>query len=108
LDENGLAKVGTHIRPGMIVVGKIAKTKRFDPADQPTSLKVQGTDFQSLNREYGSMWKDVSLYATTEMFGTVQQAYLEESPSGTIAIVELEPDAALADQLKNRASLIPG
>ena len=44
LDRSGLPKVGSLIKPGMIVVGKIAKTRSYDPERQPTALEVQGLD----------------------------------------------------------------
>lgn len=107
LDENGLPKVGTAIRPGMILVGKIGKTRRFDPKKQPTALEIQGSDFRALNTKYGAMWKDTSLYATATTAGIVQHAYLEETPCGLKAVVEIEPGTALLDRTSATASAIP-
>lgn len=45
LDESGLPKVGSHIKPGMIIVGKISKTRSYDPERQPTGPRDPGARF---------------------------------------------------------------
>lgn len=47
LEENGLAKVGIIIKPGMILIGKIGKTRAYDPTNQPNSLEVHGWPFEN-------------------------------------------------------------
>jgi DNA-directed RNA polymerase beta subunit len=42
LDANGLPKVGTRTTPGMILVGKIGKTRSFDRSRQPSALELHG------------------------------------------------------------------
>lgn len=45
LDENGLPKIGTKLRPGMIMVGKIGKAKGFHRSRKPTNLELHGLSF---------------------------------------------------------------
>lgn len=107
LGEHGLPRPGTVIHPGMIIVGKIGKTKRFDPKAQPSALEIHGMEFGELKEKYGGMWKDGSLYATEATDGVVQQAYLEETPSGQKAVVELESVFSPAETPGTKASAIP-
>jgi DNA-directed RNA polymerase beta subunit len=90
LNTNGLPKPGTRIVPGMILVGKIGKTRAFDPSRQPTSLEIQGLPFDELRSRYGSMWEDSSLYASSETSGVVKEAYLENDQGNQRAVVILD------------------
>jgi DNA-directed RNA polymerase beta subunit len=87
LTKNGLPKPGTRIVPGMIVVGKIGKSRKYDPCRQPTALEIHGLPFDELRLRYGDMWKDSSLYADSKMSGVVQESYLEASHGKERAIV---------------------
>jgi DNA-directed RNA polymerase beta subunit len=89
LDENGLPKVGVVIAPGMILVGKIGKTRQFDPNRQPNALEIHGLPVEEVRARYGHMWINTSLYASQDTAGTVQKAYFEESSTVMKAIVEL-------------------
>ena len=40
LDENGLPKKGMLVQPGMILVGKMGRTKKFDPSVKPSPLAL--------------------------------------------------------------------
>jgi DNA-directed RNA polymerase beta subunit len=93
LDESGLPKVGSHIKPGMIIVGKIARTHSYDPERQPTALEIQGLDLQTLRSAYGHMWQDRSLYADETRSGIVRDAFFESQNGSTVAVVQIEKDA---------------
>lgn len=93
LQANGLPKVGARILPGMIIVGKIGKTKKYDPVHQPTPLEIQGLPFAELTRKYGGMWKDTSLYAGPMTTYIVKDAYFESIPGKQKAVVILEENS---------------
>jgi DNA-directed RNA polymerase beta subunit len=91
LESSGLPKVGTRIRPGMILVGKIAKTRSYDPMRQPDALEIHGLDLEAVRSKYGHMWKDTSLYAREEHAGIVRDAFfLNAEGRSRVAVVELE------------------
>jgi DNA-directed RNA polymerase beta subunit len=93
LDGSGLPKVGTIIKPGMIVIGKIGKTAAYDSNKQPSALEIHGLPFEVLFSKYGNMWKDLSIYANEELSGAVKRAYFEKPGDRLRAIVELDdPD----------------
>lgn len=92
LDENGLPKPGTRIREGMILVGRIGKTRDFDPSAEPTALEVHGLPLEELRQRFGHMWKDYSHYATRDETGVVLTAHLSDTPSPRTAIIELTGD----------------
>jgi DNA-directed RNA polymerase beta subunit len=93
LDESGLPKVGAQIKPGMLVVGKIAKTRSYNPERQPTALEIHGLDFQTLGSAYGQMWQNTSLYADEATSGVVREAFFECRDGCTVAVVQIEKDA---------------
>jgi DNA-directed RNA polymerase beta subunit len=90
--EDGLPKIGARITPGMVLVGKIGKSRYFDPNHEPTALDVHSLPFEELKSRYGSMWKDTSLYADTHIKGIVKEAYFEVSNGRKKAVVVLERD----------------
>lgn len=92
LNTNGLPKVGTRIVPGMIVVGKIGKTRNYDASKQPTALEIHGLSIEELRSRYGNMWRDSSLYADVQTTGVVREAYLEDDGSQRRAVVVLEQE----------------
>ena len=88
--ESGLPRPGTQIRPGMIIVGKIAKSKTFATDGQPSSLEIHGLDRDVLVEKYGHMWLDRSYYATTKIQGTVKDSFFETREGELIAVVLIE------------------
>lgn len=90
LNTDGLPKVGSHVVPGMILIGKIGKTQHYDPARQPTSLEIQGLSFDELRSRYGNMWRDSSLYADARTSGIVKKAYIENHQGKQRAVVILD------------------
>jgi hypothetical protein len=44
LRRDGLPHVGTVLVPGMIIVGKIGKSKNCEPHRRPTALETEGLD----------------------------------------------------------------
>jgi DNA-directed RNA polymerase subunit beta len=92
LDTSGLPKIGTRILPGMIIVGRIARTKEFDPSTKISSLEIHGSTFEEVRRKYGAMWVDRSLYADAATSDIVNDAKLARKDDGlSMAIVELDP-----------------
>lgn len=91
----------------MIIVGKIGKTKKFDPKAGPSPLEIQGGDLAELRKKYGGMWKDASFYATPTMTGIVRQAWVEETPSGLRAVVEIEPTPLLPEMADMTSATVP-
>jgi DNA-directed RNA polymerase beta subunit len=94
LDETGLPKIGTRIRAGMIIVGKIAKTRSYDPERKPTAIEIQGLERQTLCSKYGDMWRDTSLYADEAQSGVVRGASFVQRDGSTVAIILIEKDVS--------------
>ncbi len=90
LDSSGLPKVGTMLRPGMILVGKIGKSRTFDPTVAPSCLEVHGVGEAEVRRRYGHMWLDRSLYVDDTSMGIVRSAALVERGGRLVATVEVE------------------
>jgi DNA-directed RNA polymerase beta subunit len=90
LDTNGLPKVGTRIKPGMILVGKIGKSQNFEKSRQPNALEIHGLTFEELRSRFGGMWKDGSLYATSETAGIVERASIESENGQQVAVIYVE------------------
>jgi DNA-directed RNA polymerase beta subunit len=93
LESSGLPKVGTRIEPGMIIVGKIGRSRFYDPERQPAALEIHGLDFETLRSRYGPMWKDTSLYADEATAGVVSDAGFESQDGSTVAVVQIEKEA---------------
>ena len=55
LNADGLPKIGTEIRPGMILVGKIGKSSTFNPDRQPTPGEANWLNFEEMQAKYGIM-----------------------------------------------------
>ena len=87
LEGSGLPRVGSQIEPGMILVGKIARTLSYDPSHQPTPLEIHGLDRQALRQKYGHMWRDTSHYADESQSGTVMSASFVQRDELVFAIV---------------------
>jgi DNA-directed RNA polymerase beta subunit len=90
LGETGLPKVGTRIRPGMIIVGKIGKSRFYDPDAQPTALEIHGLDLEDIRNKYGKMWNNTSFYASQEHSGIVRDAFIECRNGSLVAVVEIQ------------------
>ena len=91
LDQNGLPKKGTVIRPGMIVVGKIGKSSSYDPLNEPDAREIHCCEFAELSSKYGHMWRDTSYYARPEDCGTVEDAWIEGSnPAKGVVVIQQE------------------
>ena len=74
----------------MILVGKIGKTRSYDPSRQPSALEIHGLPFDELRSRFGHMWRDSSLYADSETTGVVIGASIESVQGKRIAVVILE------------------
>lgn len=76
--------------PGMILVGKIGKTRSYDPLRQPTALEIHGLPFDELRSRFGGMWRDSSVYVDVETAGIVKQASVETVQGRQVAVVLIE------------------
>ena len=94
LYDEGLPRLGTRITPGMIIIGKIAKTRDFDPNNQPNAVEKHTWTLDELRETYGAMWKDTSVYATRDTSGIVSLAMIVQVGDRFRAVVELRPEAA--------------
>jgi DNA-directed RNA polymerase beta subunit len=94
LDADGLPKIGTEIKPGMIVVGKIGKSSTFDPGCQPMLGEANWLSFEEMRDKYGHQWRNTSFYATPETVGTVTEAYLTGDGESQRAVVVLTGGAS--------------
>jgi DNA-directed RNA polymerase beta subunit len=88
LDADGLPKEGTVLHPGMILVGKIGKSKAYATERKPTELEIQALDFEELKEQFGHLWIDGSFYVPEGMHGVVTSCdrRLNADGTGTISI----------------------
>jgi hypothetical protein len=91
LDPRGLPLPGTLLRRGMILVGKLGKTRTFDPLRRATCLDFgAGAPLATLRARYGDMWRDGCVYATQEVTGVVRSARVEDGDTGPVAVIVVE------------------
>ena len=64
LDESGIAKIGTHVKPGMILVGKVSPKGEFKPTPEERLLRA-------IFGEKAGHVVNKSLYATASLEGVV-------------------------------------
>ena len=74
----------------MIVVGKIAKTRDYDPGDQPTALDIEGLDREVICLKWGHQWLNTSFYADETQSGLVKEACFVQRFGITIAVIGIE------------------
>jgi hypothetical protein len=93
LSTSGVPHPGTEIKEGMILVGKIGKSRAFSEEQVPSPLEIHSSDFSTLKAKFGHLWVDRSVYAGKADTRTVVQAKVELSDGHEVAIIELEqPD----------------
>ena len=100
LDENGIVRIGAHIEPGDILIGKITPKGESDPSPEEKLLKAIFGD------KAGDV-KDASLKANPSLNGTIVKTALyaklstaKRGPSKN----ELKAKIELKDELFNQAS----
>jgi len=103
LRSDGLPAVGTHITPGMIVVGKIGRSATFDAARQPTPLEIHGLAAGELRSRYGHMWRDTSYYAAPEEEGVVLRAGFTVEGGTRCALVEIGSSSPSLPRIQSKA-----
>jgi DNA-directed RNA polymerase beta subunit len=90
LDDNGLPRVGTCIKEGMVVVGRNGTTALWDPKRGPGPNDYAYYSREELLALFGDMWNDGSYYAKPEDAGTVVGAALQEENGSLVAVVQIE------------------
>ena len=75
---------------GMIIVGRIGKTRKYDPERKPSALEIHGLRFEELRSRFGDMWVDRSMYADQDTSGVVQHASIESIDGRVVATVIIE------------------
>jgi hypothetical protein len=104
LTVHGLPELGTEIRPGMILIGKLGAKKEYGTLRKMTDLEYyvlcEGEKYDELRAYWRQRIYDGSIYAPSRCAGTVVAAYFEidgkereyrpyEPALGT-AVVEIE------------------
>lgn len=82
LNTNGLPKVGTCVTPGMILIGKIGKSREYGTCRKPTDLEANALSFQELNERFGNLWIDGCLRVPADCYGEVIESRLGVTPEG--------------------------
>jgi DNA-directed RNA polymerase beta subunit len=91
LDDNGLPRIGTCIKEGMVVVGKNGTTALFDPKKTPSANDYAYYSREELLAIFGDMWHDGSYYAKPGDAGKVVSAALKEENGSLVAVIQIEP-----------------
>lgn len=94
LDTNGLPKVGTCVSPGMILIGKIGRSSKYEMSRKPTALEVHELSFRKLKMQFGKLWIDGSLRVPADCYGEVIESRLDMTAEG-------EPVAFVRVQCRN-------
>ncbi len=90
LEPNGLPAVGTSVVPGMVLVGKIGKSKSYPTSRKPTSLELNALSFDNLRRQFGGLWVDRAFRVPEGCFGEVAEAKMSAQDDGTpVAVIKL-------------------
>lgn len=91
LGEYGLPKIGALVMPGMILVGKIGKSRSYSAFRKPTCLEIHTLGFEELKHQFGHGWVDTSLRAPADCYGVVVESRIDVSETGQhIAVVHIE------------------
>ena len=97
LDNDGLPRKGTVLRPGMILIGKLGKTGAYATSRKPTALELQALGFDELREQFGHLWVDRCAYVVPEMAGQVVDAVRQTNSDGSeVAVVAIETAVAAA------------
>ena len=101
LDENGIIRIGAHINPGDIIVGKITPKGESDPSPEEKLLKAIFGD------KAGDV-KDASLKATPSLSGVVigKNLYKKANKDRKQKLEDRETMAKLDAQLKVKAEAL--
>jgi hypothetical protein len=81
----------------MIIVGKIGKSKEFDPLRRLTSMETNWLTEEELREKYGRMWRDGSVYADETTCGVVRAAYFERVGERLFAVVQIDQPAGACE-----------
>ena len=92
LSQDGLPQIGSCIKPGMVIVAKLGRTKKYDRHKINSCFEILAS-VQKLRTMYQLMLYDASLYATPKTSGIVKTAYFERISTDLMkAVVEIEAD----------------
>jgi hypothetical protein len=91
LEQNGLPRVGTLLKPGMIAVAKWGRSRAYDRSLIPTGVEEQYYTPQELVDKFGYLFINSSRYVNQGEEGRVVGARFEGKEPHLVAIVELNP-----------------
>ena len=91
LDEDGLPKTGTLLKPGMVLVGKIGKTEAYLVDRKPTDLEIHDLSFGDLREQFGHLWKDASVRMPNGVTGNVVASEILNTSDGKrFAVIQVD------------------
>jgi DNA-directed RNA polymerase beta subunit len=89
--SNGLPKVGTRVRPGMLLIGKLGQ-KRSDVKGTWNKVRILTASEIELRDHYSKWLYNASYYAPEDCSGIVTAAYFEDRNGERTAVVEIKLD----------------
>lgn len=89
LDSDGLPKVGTALRIGMIAVGKLGRKRGFSREKMPRSVDLRFFSPEEIQRRYRELVYNASRYILANEQGTVVEAFFDGVEPSRIAIVRI-------------------
>ncbi|MBL6766013.1 MAG: hypothetical protein ISQ14_13750 [Verrucomicrobiae bacterium] len=90
LQDDGLPIQGTIVSAGMLLVGKLARTKDYDRSKLPRSVDYAFHGEEAMREIVQSMLKNTSHYATAGETGKVIESYFDGDEPNIKAVVVIE------------------
>jgi len=91
LSSEGLAKIGTRVQPGMILIGKVGQRKEAGMLRKMNAFEQLIATRKELRTYLRQRLYDASVYASSECFGVVVDAYFELDEEGRrVAVIMIE------------------
>ena len=107
LDANGLPKVGTLVKEGMLLIGRRGNSKEFDESKEPSCLELNGLSQEALIRKYSHLYQNLSVYAEHKHCGVVLEARLLTNPDGSQkAVVVIEKQKRTVEDVQSTVDAI--
>lgn len=95
LTPEGLAEVGTHVVPGMILIGGLRQNEKYD-RDKLVSFENRYLKSEDdFDRDFSHMYDDLCIRVPENLTGIVASAVVEKLKTKTVARVTItvEPSA---------------